>query len=72
MGADQPLNAARCEQLGVARVLDPVAATPDDVREALTAVLNEPEFRDSAERLRQEFAALPGPSFAVELLERLR
>ena len=35
MGADQPLNAARCEQLGVARVLDPVAATPDDVREAV-------------------------------------
>ena len=28
MGADQPMNAARCEQLGVARVLDPIEATP--------------------------------------------
>ena len=72
MGADQPLNAARCEQLGVARVLDPVAATPNDVREAVTAVLHEPAYRNSARRLRQEFAALPGPEWAVELLERLR
>ena len=53
-------------------MLDPVAAMPDDVREAVTAVLDEPSYRDSAERLRQEFAALPGPEFAVELLERLR
>ena len=72
MGADQPLNAARCEQLGVARVLDPVAATPNDVREAVTAVLHEPAYRNSARRLRQEFAALPGPEWAVKLLERLR
>ena len=72
MGADQPRNAARCEQLGVARVLDPVAATPNDVREAVTAVLHEPAYRNSARRLRQEFAALPGPEWAVELLERLR
>jgi len=72
MGADQPLNAARCEQLGAARVLDPVAATSEDVRDAVTAVLDEPEYRASAERLRREFAALPGPEWAVELLERLR
>jgi UDP:flavonoid glycosyltransferase YjiC (YdhE family) len=56
----------------VARVLDPVAATPDDVRDAVTAVLDRTEYRAAAERLRQEFAALPGPGWAVELLARLR
>jgi UDP:flavonoid glycosyltransferase YjiC (YdhE family) len=72
MGADQPLNAARCEELGLARVLDPVQATPQTVREAVTAVLTEPRYRAAAERLQHEFAALPGPEFAVNLLERLR
>jgi UDP:flavonoid glycosyltransferase YjiC (YdhE family) len=72
MGADQPLNAARCEALGVARVLDPVAATPADVRDALAEVLEEPRYREAAERLRREFAALPGPAHAIELLARLR
>ena len=71
MGADQPLNAARCEALGVARVLDPVAATPEDVREAVAAVLADAAYRRAAERLRDETAALPGPAHAVALLERL-
>ena len=72
MGADQPLNAARCAELGLARVLDPVAATPADVRDAVTAVLDEPGYRAEAERLRAEFDALPGADAAVAELERLR
>jgi len=71
MGADQPLNAARCVQLGVARMLDPIAATPDTVRAAASTVLADPSYRRAAERLRDEFAALPGPAYAVGLLERL-
>lgn len=31
MGADQPLNAARCEALGLGRSLDAVRATPEAV-----------------------------------------
>ena len=38
LGADQPLNARRCETLGVARVLDSLTATPAAVRDALTSV----------------------------------
>jgi UDP:flavonoid glycosyltransferase YjiC (YdhE family) len=72
MGADQPLNAARSEELGIARVLDPVAATPADVRNAVRAVLDQPAYRAGAERLQSEFAALPGVQHAVTLLERLR
>ena len=34
MGADQPLNAARAQQLGVAEVLDAMDATPAAIREA--------------------------------------
>ena len=72
MGADQPLNAARSKTLGLARVLDPVEATPEQVREAVAAVLAEPGYRTAAERLYAEFAALPGAAAAVQLLARLR
>ncbi len=61
MGADQPLNAARCAELGLALTLDPVSATPDDVRAAVTAVLDEPSYRQAAERMRDEIRSLPGP-----------
>lgn len=72
LGADQPLNAARCEALGVARVLDAQAATPRDVREAVSELLDAPAPRRAAELVRDEIAALPGPEHAVARLERLR
>lgn len=71
MGADQPHNAMRCEQLGVARVLDAVCATPDDIRDAITAVLSDSACRQSAERLQQEIESLPPVTRAVDLLEEL-
>ncbi|HET9674460.1 MAG TPA: glycosyltransferase [Gaiellaceae bacterium] len=71
MGADQPLNGKRCEELGLARVLDPIAATPESVRDAVSTVLTDETYRAAAERMRDEIAALPGPDDAVTLLERL-
>ncbi len=71
MGADQLLNAARCAELGVARVLDVVTVTPEQVREAVSVVLSDPTYRSAAERIRDEIAALPGPDHAVALLARL-
>jgi UDP:flavonoid glycosyltransferase YjiC (YdhE family) len=71
MGADQPLNAARCAELGVARVLDAVGATPADVRAAVSTVLADPSYRRAAARIRDEIAVLPGPEHAVALLEGL-
>ena len=71
LGADQPLNAARCEALGVARVLDAATATPEPC--ATPSRGSWPtRHRSAAERIRDEIAALPGPAWAVELLERLR
>ena len=72
MGADQPLNASRCEQLGLARVLDLVAATPEEIRDAIAEVLADCSYRDAADALQAEFAALPGLEHAVERIERLR
>jgi UDP:flavonoid glycosyltransferase YjiC (YdhE family) len=71
MGADQPHNAARCEALGVGIALDAVRATPEDIAEAIRAVLDDPDHRAAAARLRAEAAALPPPERAVSLLERL-
>jgi UDP:flavonoid glycosyltransferase YjiC (YdhE family) len=71
MGADQPHNAGRCADLGLARVLDAVEATPQMVSTAITAVLEDPGYRQASERMRAEIAALPDPAIAVGLLERL-
>jgi UDP:flavonoid glycosyltransferase YjiC (YdhE family) len=71
MGADQPLNGARCAALGVARVIDAGELTPEVAREAVARVLADPTYRANAERVRDELAGLPGPGYAVALLERL-
>jgi UDP:flavonoid glycosyltransferase YjiC (YdhE family) len=71
IGADQPLNAARCQSLGIARVLDPMRATSADIRAAVSTVLTTPTYRQAAERLRDEIAAMPEPMEAVRLLEQL-
>ncbi len=72
MGADQPLNAKRCTDLGVALVLDPIAARPHDIRNAARTVLSDPRYRHNAQRLQAEIATLPGPEHAVTLLEQLQ
>lgn len=71
MGADQPHNGARCEALGVGRVLDAVGATSADVRDAVSEVLADPAYRLAATRIRAEIASLPGTEHALALLERL-
>lgn len=71
LGADQPLNADRCVELGVGRALDAVTATPAEVRDAVAGVLQDESCREAAERLRAQAAALPGPERAAEELERL-
>ncbi len=69
MGADQPDNADRCEDLGVGITLDAVTASPDDIAEAVTAVLDVPGYRLNARRIAEEARHLPGTDHAVSLLE---
>ena len=71
IGADQPLNAARCQALGVATVLDATSATPEMIRTAVSRALADASSRRAAEHVRDEIAALPGPEYAVTLLGRL-
>lgn len=71
IAADQPVNAQRCTALGVGQAVDPTEVTPESVREAVRTVLAEPSYSVHAQRLREEMAALPGPEYAVALLERL-
>ena len=71
IGADQPLNAARCQALGVAAVLDAVSAAPETVRAAVSRVLADAGMRGAAMRIRDEIEALPGPDYVVTLLDRL-
>lgn len=71
MGADQPLNAARCEALQVARVLNALDATPEDIQTVARAVLEERAYRQNAKRLEAEIAALPGPEHGLRLLEQI-
>ena len=71
LGADQPHNARRAADLGVARVLDAATATPDEIGGAVTAMLVDTGARDAALALKAEMDALPPVEATVPLLERL-
>jgi UDP:flavonoid glycosyltransferase YjiC (YdhE family) len=60
------VDADRCAELGVARALDVIAATPVDIRDAVAELDG---LRPAAARLREEITRLPGPERAVGLLE---
>ncbi len=70
-GGDQVGNAARCATLGVARVVAADQRTPEVIRAAVRDVLGDARYRENAGRLQAEMRALPGPDYAVSLLEQL-
>jgi UDP:flavonoid glycosyltransferase YjiC (YdhE family) len=71
MGADQPLNAQRCKELGAAVVLDPLDATAMTIREAAALLLSENRYRNAARKIAAEISALPGQHHALGLLTAL-
>lgn len=71
LGADQPYNSARAAQLGLARVLDAVDATPADVAAAVHDVLTDPSYRQRAEQMRDELATLPTATDAIPWITAL-
>jgi UDP:flavonoid glycosyltransferase YjiC (YdhE family) len=71
IAADQPQNARRCADLGLARVLDEAKLDPNIARTAVLEALSNTSYRHQAEKLRKEIEALPGPEEAVAFLERL-
>jgi MGT family glycosyltransferase len=71
IAADMPENARRCAAMGLGQVINSHERTPGAIREAVRMVLNSPTYRQNAERIQAEMRALPEPSDAVLLLERL-
>ena len=71
LGADQPLHAARCAELGAARALDALTATPAELGAAILDVLREPSYREAASRLADEIAAMPGADAVLPLVAAL-
>jgi UDP:flavonoid glycosyltransferase YjiC (YdhE family) len=71
MGADQPANADRCAELGVATVLDPLQLTPEQVAGAARTLLQESRFRAAAQPWRAACADLPTAADAVPWFHQL-
>jgi UDP:flavonoid glycosyltransferase YjiC (YdhE family) len=71
LGADQLLNAARCEELRVGVALDAFRASPEALAAGARALLEDRSVQAVARRIQAEIAALPGAETAVPLLEAL-
>ena len=68
---DKNDNAQRVVEAGVGLRLGPRRCTPDRVRAAVMRLIEEPSFRENAQRMARRFAELPGPLLAAGLLEEL-
>lgn len=71
IAADQPDNAQRCAEMGMARVIGPASRTSEMIREATREVLENREYRANAQRFRDEMASLSEAGYAAGLIERL-
>jgi UDP:flavonoid glycosyltransferase YjiC (YdhE family) len=71
LGADQPHNAHRAEELGVARTLDAATVTPETIRGTVSDALRDDATADRARRMATEIDGLPGVEETVPLLEAL-
>ncbi|MCB9137616.1 MAG: glycosyltransferase [Caldilineaceae bacterium] len=66
LGADQPLNAARCAELNLARTLDAFSATPAEISTAVAAVWREPRYGERARETAATIAAQPDARRVME------
>ena len=66
MGADQQLNADRLQVLGLGVALPAAAASVEQVRDAVSAVLASAGTRRRLEAVREEIHTSPGPDVAIE------
>lgn len=67
VGADHPINAARAERLGAARVV----TDPADAGAAAQEVLGDPAFRQAAQAVREQNQSLPSPAEVLRSLVAL-
>ena len=69
LGADQPHNAARAAELGLAVVLDAGTASPAAIRAGARTALADAEMLRRCRDVAADVRALPGPERAVAALE---
>ncbi|HEX4091195.1 MAG TPA: nucleotide disphospho-sugar-binding domain-containing protein [Trebonia sp.] len=68
---DQPVVAAQVARAGAAIRVPFSRVRPAQLREALVTILDDPSYRQAAERIRDSFAAAGGALAAADRLERL-
>jgi zeaxanthin glucosyltransferase len=68
---DQPVVASQVARAGAAIRVPFSRVRPDQLREALVTVLDDPSYRRAAERIRDSFTAAGGAPAAAARLERL-
>jgi UDP:flavonoid glycosyltransferase YjiC (YdhE family) len=81
LSADQPLNAARCEALGIGKsvanylregerfkVTVVEHLSPDDLWESVQEVIHDDRYRQAVQALQSEMTALPGIGAAVDAI----
>ncbi len=68
LGADQPHNAERASELGLARVLTAATVTPEAIRVAVTAALDDHAAADRARAVAEEIGARPDVEQALQHL----
>nr|AKA59097.1 glycosyltransferase [Streptomyces sp. WAC2288] len=68
--AEQLLRAQRVEAQGAGLALETDQTSPEQVRDGIARLVEEPSFRENAARLREEAVSRPAPSRVVPLLER--
>jgi UDP:flavonoid glycosyltransferase YjiC (YdhE family) len=71
LGADQPHNAARADALGLARILDPATAGPDEIGLSVGEALQDDAALHRARLVADEIGSLPTAEQMVPLLEEL-
>ncbi|HWC22336.1 MAG TPA: glycosyltransferase [Flexivirga sp.] len=69
LGADQPHNAARAHELGLAVVLDAGTVTPETIRETVSETLRDAAIRERACDVADEMRALPDAAQMLPALE---
>ena len=67
---DQPGVANRVRWLGAGLVLSPRRATADRVRTAVSELLADPRYRESAGRCRDRLAGVHGPRVAADIIDK--
>jgi zeaxanthin glucosyltransferase len=69
MALDQPAVAARLAALGVAEVLPAENRSTEQLRTTLLKVLNDPSYRNAAQKLRSQMQSLRGLERAADIIE---